>query len=90
MPFYGFFLHDDFKATQRLTLNLGVRFEYDGGLKDKRGRLSRELDLTDPIPEFQGAGAPILPDQVIAIRGGQPRALGALPTVRGKRRTIRR
>lgn len=77
VPFYGFFLHDDFKATQRLTLNLGVRVEYDGGLKDKRGRLSRELDLTDPIPEFQGAGAPILPDQVVGIRGGQPTNTGA-------------
>lgn len=77
VPFYGFFLHDDFKATQRLTLNLGVRFEYDGGLKDRRGRLSRELDLTDPIPEFQGAGAPVLPDAVVAIRGGQAPNTGA-------------
>ncbi len=77
VPFYGFFLQDDFKATQRLTFNLGLRVEYDGGLKDARGRLSRQLDLTDPIPEMQGAGAPILPDSVIAIRGSQPSNTGA-------------
>ncbi len=77
VPFYGFFLHDDFKVSQRLTLNLGVRLEYDGGLKDARGRLSRELDLNDPIPEFQGAGAPMLPSSVTAIRGGQPSNTGA-------------
>jgi hypothetical protein len=77
VPFYGFFLHDDFKATQRLTFNLGVRLEYDGGLTDARGRLSRELDLNDPIPEFQGANAPLLPDSVLAIRGSQPSNTGA-------------
>ncbi|MCB9384430.1 MAG: carboxypeptidase regulatory-like domain-containing protein, partial [Bryobacterales bacterium] len=77
VPFYGFFLHDDFKATQRVTFNLGIRFEYDGGLKDTRGRLSRQLDLTDPIPELQGAGAPVLPDEVLAIRGGAPSNTGA-------------
>ena len=76
VPFYGFFLHDDFKATQRLTFNLGIRFEYDGGLKDTRGRLSRELDLTDPIPELQAANV-TLPSHVQSIRGGALPATGA-------------
>jgi hypothetical protein len=34
------FFQDDFKATQRLTLNLGVRWEYDGTLSDKYGNLT--------------------------------------------------
>jgi hypothetical protein len=70
--FYGFFFQDDFKINQRITLNLGLRYEYETALKDPERRLSRFLDLTAPIPEFQGAGAPVMPAEVTALRPSPP------------------
>lgn len=75
--FYSLFFQDDWKLTPRVTLNLGLRYEYESTIKDPQRRLSRYLDLTQPIPEFQGAGAPVLPSQVMAIRGAAPRWNGA-------------
>ncbi len=59
--FFGGFLNDDWKLTQRLTLNLGLRYEFEQAYRDPQDRLTRPLDLSDPIPEFQGAGAPKMP-----------------------------
>ena len=75
--FWSFFFQDDYKITQRLTLNLGLRYEYETPLTDPEDRLSRYLDLTSPIPEFQGANAPVLPAEATALRTGPPVYNGA-------------
>ena len=76
--FFSLFVHDDFKLTQRVTLNLGLRYEYYGPMKDPDHRLSRLLDLTKPIPEFQGSNAPQLPPAALALRNnGAPVYNGA-------------
>jgi Carboxypeptidase regulatory-like domain/TonB dependent receptor len=36
---YGFFFQDDYKLRPNLTLNLGVRWEYNGPISEKRGNL---------------------------------------------------
>ena len=73
----GLFLHDDFKITPNLTMNLGLRYEFFTAMVDPEDRLSRFLDLTDPIPEFQGAGAPVLPPEALALRTSAPIYNGA-------------
>ncbi|MCP5114328.1 MAG: carboxypeptidase regulatory-like domain-containing protein, partial [bacterium] len=68
--FYSAFINDDFKVNRNLTLNLGLRYEYEQAYQDPEDRLTRPLDLTDPIPEMQGAGAPVMPDELGQFYGG--------------------
>ncbi len=68
----GLFFHDDYKITQKLSLNIGLRYEYFGAMTDPENRISRYLDLTAPIPEFQGANAPRLPASATALRAAAP------------------
>ncbi|MGH9840165.1 MAG: carboxypeptidase regulatory-like domain-containing protein [Blastocatellia bacterium] len=48
----SFYFMDDWKVNQKLTLNLGLRWEMNGGFNEVAGRASA-IDLTKPNP---GAG----------------------------------
>ncbi|PYS84118.1 MAG: hypothetical protein DMF67_06335 [Acidobacteria bacterium] len=48
--YHGFFVQDDWRVTPKLTLNLGLRYEWEGGLTERFDRIQRGFDLSTPSP----------------------------------------
>ncbi len=44
------FIQDDFRVTQKLTLNLGLRYEVETGVKESQGRTVTDFDRTVASP----------------------------------------
>ncbi len=63
---YAVYVQDDFTVTDKLTINLGLRYEYETGYSDSQNRLPRDLDLTDPIPGMQANIDPKIPADIKA------------------------
>jgi hypothetical protein len=63
---YAAYFQDDIHVNGNLTLNVGVRWEYEPGPTDPENRLSQRLDLTSPIPEMQAA-PPNIPAQALQL-----------------------
>ena len=47
---HGFFVHDDWRVTPNLTLNLGLRYDYEAGMTEAENRNLRGFDLSTPNP----------------------------------------
>lgn len=65
-PFVGLFVHDDWKINRRMTLNIGLRYEWESGPYDDNDIFSRQLDLTKPNEAIQ-KNPPQMPADVLAL-----------------------
>ncbi len=75
--FTGLYLHDDWRITPRLSLNIGLRWEFEGADSERFNRSVRGFDFTAVNPVSQQAAAgyakapdPILPASAFRTLGG--------------------
>jgi hypothetical protein len=48
--YHGIFFQDDWRATRKLTLNLGLRYDLEQGLTERFNRILRGFDFGTPSP----------------------------------------
>ena len=66
--FFGMYISDDWKVSRRITINMGLRNEYETPWHDPDRTLSAGLDLSGADPAI-AANPPQMPAQVSAIVG---------------------
>ena len=48
--YHGLFVQDDFRLTQNITLNLGLRYDLETGFRENEGQMIVGFDSTAPSP----------------------------------------
>ncbi len=58
--YQSLFIQDDWKVTDRLTVNLGLRYDYEGATTESENRNTREFDPTAAI-SIEAPRMPLMP-----------------------------
>jgi hypothetical protein len=75
--YFGGFIQDDYRVTRKLTLNLGLRFEYESGIHEAHNKLIVGFNPTATNPLQQSVtGLQIPGDVEYAGLGGNPTESG--------------
>ena len=74
---WGFFIHDDWRVSPRLSLNIGLRWEFEGALTERYNRSVTGFDFTAAQPFAAAAIAkyalnptPEVPASQFKVQGG--------------------
>lgn len=75
---HGLFVHDDWRIGEKLTLNLGVRYDLEMGMTEAENRNTRGFDFTTPNPIQAQAQAQFAanPPAGVALTASQFAVLG--------------
>jgi len=69
--YFGGYAQDDFRLSQRLTLNFGLRYEYEQGLQERDNQITVGFDPAAAFP-VQPAGLSVRGGLIFAGVGGAP------------------
>lgn len=74
----SFFVQDDWRMTPRLTVNIGLRYEYESPTTERFNRTIRGFDFATPSPVSAAALANYARNPIPEVPAAQFRTLGGL------------
>jgi len=77
-PFHSLFVQDDWRVRKTLTINAGLRWEYEGPVVERYNRNSADFDFTTPNPIEAQARANYARAPIPEIAAANFRTLGGL------------
>ena len=71
VKYYAVYVQDDIRLTKRLTLNAGIRYEYETGISERNNHMLVGFDQTavNPIASGLPAGSGVTPFGVLQFAG---------------------